>query len=398
MFSAGRGGLAICSVGSGRRRKRLSLLASGTRGFHSGRGLQLPAVGLVGSVCNMKHNFSHAVVLWVAFFALAGRSVSSGQPAGFNYDEAKVGTYSLPDPLTLVDGTKVTEVETWKSKRRPELVRLFETHMHGRSPARPAELKFVVTSTDKNALGGKATRKEITVRFGAGPDAAEMHLLLYVPNTARGPVPAFVGVNFEGNHTVTSDPGITITEQWVWNSKEKRSERMRPAESTRDKRVGSWAVETLLARGYALATIPRADIEPDYAEGWRHGVRGYFLRQAGKSEFAPDDWGAVAAWAWGLSRALDYLETDKDIDARQVIAMGHSRMGKAALWAGASDERFAGVISNNSGRAARRSRVAGSAKRWSASTRASRTGSARITSATTRTSRRCRWTRICWWH
>lgn len=311
--------------------------------------MQLSAGLVVGSLRGMKHTLFCTQILWTAVLVLAGPSVLVGQPAGFNYDEAKVGAYTLPDPLTLVSGAKVTDTEAWKAKRRPELVRLFETHMHGRSPARPANLKFEVTATDKNALGGKATRKEITVRFGGEPDAASMHLLLYIPNRARGPVPAFVGVNFEGNHTVTGDPGITITEQWVWNSKEKRSERMRPAESTRDKRVGSWAVETLLARGYALATIPRADIEPDYAEGWRHGVRGYFLRQAGKTEFAPDDWGAVSAWAWGLSRALDYLETDKDIDAKQVIAMGHSRMGKAALWAGASDERFAGVIANNSG-------------------------------------------------
>lgn len=300
-------------------------------------------------VRGMNHFLARARAFSVAVFCVGVAADSFAQPAGYNYDEAKVGAYTLPDPLTLASGAKVTDAETWRTKRRPEIVRLFETHMHGRSPARPAEMKFEVTGTDKNALGGRATRKEITVRFGAEADAALMRVLLYLPNGAKGPVPAFVGVNFEGNHTVTGDPGITITEQWVWNNKEKRSEKMLPAESTRQKRVGSWAVETLLARGYALATIPRADIEPDYAEGWRHGVRGYFLQKAGKTEFAADDWGAVAAWAWGLSRALDYLETDAAIDAKRVIVMGHSRMGKAALWAGASDERFAGVISNDSG-------------------------------------------------
>ena len=288
-------------------------------------------------------------VVWVVGWLISECPQSFGQPAGFNYDEAKVGTYVLPDPLMLASGEKVTDAETWKTKRRPEIVRLFETHMHGRSPGRPADMKFEVTSVDAKALGGKATRKEVTVRFGAEAEAAVMHLLLYVPNGARGPVPAFVGVNFEGNHTVTGDPGITIHEQWVWNGKEKRSERVKPAENTRQRRSGSWGVEQVLARGYALASIPRADIEPDYAEGWRHGVRGYFLKKAGKTEFAADDWGAVAAWAWGLSRALDYLETDPAVDAKRVVAMGHSRMGKAALWAGASDERFAAVISNNSG-------------------------------------------------
>ncbi len=271
------------------------------------------------------------------------------QIPGYNYDETKAGTYSLPDPLTLANGKKVTDAKTWQTKRRPEIFKLFETQMHGRSPARPTDLKFEVTSTDPNALGGKATRKEITVHFGPEKDAAQMRLLLYVPNGATKPVPAFIGVNFEGNHTVHADPGITLTEQWTWNNQAKREELIRPADTTRGKSIGSWAVETLLARGYALATIPRADIEPDYAEGWHHGVREYFVRKSGRTQFAPDDWGAIAAWAWGLSRALDYLETDKDIDAKHVTVMGHSRMGKAALWAGASDQRFAAVISNDSG-------------------------------------------------
>ncbi len=271
------------------------------------------------------------------------------QPAGYNYDEAKVGAYTLPDPLTLANGKPVTDAKTWQSKRRPEILKLFESQMHGHSPARPKDMQFEVTSTDKTALGGKATRKEITVRFGSEKDAAQMHLLLYIPNGAKKPVPTFVGVNFEGNHTIHADPGITLTDQWTWNNQQKREELVRPADTTRGQSIGRWAVETLMARGYALATIPRADIEPDYAEGWRHGVRGYFLQKSGRTQFAPDDWGAIAAWAWGLSRALDYLETDRDIDAKHVTVMGHSRMGKAALWAGASDPRFAAVISNDSG-------------------------------------------------
>jgi len=286
-----------------------------------------------------------AVVLLFAALPL----MATAQPAGFNYDEAQVVPYTLPDVLTLQNGGKVTDAKTWKARRRPEILRLYETQMHGRSPAKPAGMKFETVSVDKNALGGKATRKEILVHFGPEPDAAAMRLLLYVPNAAKKPVPAFIGVNFDGNHTISPDPGITIAEQWTWNSKAKREELIRPAETTRGQSIGRWEVETILARGYAVATIPRADIEPDYPEGWRHGLRGYFLKKSGRTEFAPDDWGAIAAWAWGLSRALDYLETDKGIDARRVAVTGHSRMGKAALWAGASDERFALVISNDSG-------------------------------------------------
>lgn len=274
---------------------------------------------------------------------------ATAPPPAANYDEDKAGRYTLPDPLVCTDGSKVADATTWRDKRRPEVLELFRSQMHGRSPARPAGMKFEVTSVEKQALGGKATRKEITVRFGPGPDAPPMRLLLYVPNAAPKPVPAFIGVNFEGNHTIAADPGITLTEQWTWDNKTKTESLKRPGEETRGKSVGRWSLEKAFARGYAVATIPRADIEPDYAEGWRHGIRGYLLKKSGRAEFAPDDWGAIGAWAWGLSRALDYLETDRDIDARHVVVMGHSRMGKAALWAGAQDERFAIVISNNSG-------------------------------------------------
>ena len=288
-----------------------------------------------------------ALSFWVA--CLFAGPPAGAQPAGFNYDEAKVGAYTLPDPLTLADGAIVADAGTWRTRRRPEILELFASQVQGRSPARPKDMKFETTSVDKTALGGKATRKEITVRFGPGSDAPAMHVLLYVPNAAEKPAPAFISANFDGNHTVGADPAVAITEQWAWNKKENRAELARPAESTRGGSGGRWPLEKALARGYAVATFPRADIEPDYAEGWRHGVRGYFLKQSGRTGFAPDDWGAVAAWAWGLSRTLDCLETDPDIDARRVVVMGHSRLGKAALWAGATDERFAVTVSNDSG-------------------------------------------------
>ena len=298
----------------------------------------------------MKLRSATAAALLTGAACFCSPLAAAAQPAGANYDEAKVGSLPLPDPLRFANGAHVGDAGTWRDMRRPEIFRLFESQMHGRSPARPKEMTFEVTSTDKTALGGKATRKEITVHFGPEkvPGAA-MHLLVYLPNGAKQPAPVFLGVNFEGNHTINPDPGITIVDEWKWNNTTKSSELTRPAESTRGKSIGRWPLELVLARGYAVATIPRADIEPDYAEGWRHGVRGYLLAKSGRSAFAPDDWGAVAAWAWGLSRALDYFETDKDVDAKRVVVMGHSRMGKAALWAGAADERFAAVISNNSG-------------------------------------------------
>jgi hypothetical protein len=165
-----------------------------------------------------------------------------------------------------------------------------------------------------------------------------MDLLLYLPKPLAKPAPVFLGLNFEGNQTVSLDPGITIAPE---------RDRGAPERPRGDQR-SRWPVEMILARGYGLATAWYFDIEPDRPDGWRQGVRGALL-PAGQSEPAPEAWGAVAAWAWGLSRAMDYLQTDRDVDARHVAVLGHSRLGKTALWAGARDERFALVISNDSG-------------------------------------------------
>jgi hypothetical protein len=287
--------------------------------------------------------------LILCLFLLGMIATARAQQRPVNYDETNVPAYKLPDPLVCSDGTKVADVATWQNKRRPELLKLFQHEMHGVSPGRPVEMKWETANCDKAALGGLATRKEITVWFGPEKSGSPMHILLYTPNAAKQPVPVFVSVNFDGNHTVSAEPGITISEQWTLDKKTKAEKLARPDEKTRGQSIGRWEVERLMARGYALATIQRADLEPDYDVGWRHGIRGFLLEKSGQKEFAPDAWGAIGAWAWGLSRTLDVLEKEKAVDAKRAIVIGHSRMGKAALWAGAQDERFAIVISNNSG-------------------------------------------------
>ena len=266
------------------------------------------------------------------------RAADAPRPA--NYDEAAVGTHPLPDLLA-----GCPDAATWTARRRAEVLELFRANMHGRSPAAPQTREAVVTSVDSNALGGLAVRTEVTLAVFGHP----LHLLVYRPRAAERPVPVFLGVNFDGNHTVDSDPGITLHPQWVWDRTSGSDRLETPAAQTRGRSIGRWGISNLLARGYAVATIPRADVEPDYPGGWKHGLRGAWLKHVGRDAFAPDDWGAIAAWAWSLSRALDYLETDPAMDARRAIVIGHSRMGKAALWAGAEDQRFALVISNNSG-------------------------------------------------
>ena len=264
-----------------------------------------------------------------------------------NYDEAKVPGYSLPNPLVFDDGRPVATPEQWR-RRRAEILGLFEEHVYGRTPNRETPIRFQVRSEDQNALGGSATRKEVTIYFTEDDNGPQMDLLMYVPTRGATPAPAFLGLNFYGNHTVHDDPEITLSTRWMRNNNTLRVTNNRATEESRGGRASRWPIERILDRGFALITIYYGDIDPDYDDGWTNGVHPLFFKQ-GQTRPEPNEWGSIGAWSWGLSRALDYLIADDDIDHERVAVMGHSRLGKASLWAGAQDERFALVISNNSG-------------------------------------------------
>ncbi|MEC9331179.1 MAG: acetylxylan esterase [Verrucomicrobiota bacterium] len=260
-----------------------------------------------------------------------------------NYNEDKVPEYNLTDPLNMKDGTPVSSAKEWERKRRPEILNLFREHVYGHSKKKPSGLKFKVIQNDPTALGGNAIRREILITFARKEETPEATLLVYLPKDQNGPFPTFLTTNFYGNHTINSDPGISITRSWVRNEKKWGIENNRAGEKSRGVRQSRWSVEKILNRGYALATIYYGDIDPDFDDNFSNGVHRLY------SKPKPNEWGSIATWAWGLSRCLDYMETDKDINAKKVTVMGHSRLGKTALWAGAEDERFALVISNNSG-------------------------------------------------
>lgn len=258
-----------------------------------------------------------------------------------NYLENAIPDYSLPDPLMMSDGEPVNNLSDWNEKRRPELLRLFEREMFGQAPERPKNMNFKVLKEDKDALGGLATRKEIAV-YLTPDDKHYFTILLYVPNNRSGAVPLFFGLNFKGNHAVSNDPGISYPS--LEKQKEFRWKKLPPRGVAADR----WPIEMLMDNGYALATVYRGDIDPDFDDDFKNGVHPLFYRR-GQTRPGDYEWGTIAAWAWSMSCAMDYFETDRDINASQVAVLGHSRLGKAALWAGAVDQRFAIVISNCSG-------------------------------------------------
>ncbi len=265
------------------------------------------------------------------------------------YDESLVPNYTLPDPLVGMDGSPVTDARGWQEHRRPEVLHLFEEHVYGRTPDRAVSVRPEITEQSASALDGRAIRRQITLHFGDVPDGPAMHLLLYLPSHATGAVPTFLGLNFAGNHTIHPDPAIHLATGWMRPDPDGGVVDNRTTEAARGAKASRWAVESILARGYGLATAYCGDLDPDYDDGFQNGVHALFHPPGSRP--AANGWGTMGAWAWGLSRALDYFATENGVgvDASRVALLGHSRLGKAALWAGAQDERFGLVISNDSG-------------------------------------------------
>lgn len=273
-------------------------------------------------------------MLWLALVVLVVASAGVALARESFPDVAKLPPQpGLPDPLLRPDGTRVATRKEWVKKRRPELKALFAHYMYGHVPPRPSGMKLDVERIDRGVFGGKATEKEITITLGTN-GAPQLHLLLVVPNHRTRPAPVFVGPNFYGNHTVLKDPAVALPAGWMPKGGPGVVDN-RATEAGRGAQEETWAIEQSIDRGYAVATFYHGDVEPDRPDA-AEGIRARYAK--GRASY---DWGTIAAWAWGISRAVDYLVTDKSIDPDQIAVVGHSRNGKAALVAAAFDERIA---------------------------------------------------------
>lgn len=272
--------------------------------------------------------------------------LADGRELTVFFDEARVPGYTLPDPLVFESGEAVNDSPGWR-RRRAEILDLFCTHVYGHTPGAPGSLRAEVLASEPAALGGRAVCEQVRLRFGQ-QDTARVDVLIYRPAAQKGAVPAFLGLNFHGNHSIHADPGILLSDQWMPDEPEHGVEEHRATERSRGSAASRWPVETIVERGYALVTAYYGDLDPDYDDGFQNGVHPLFYAE-GQTRPGADEWGAIGAWAWGLCRILDYLESHQAIDHRRIAVLGHSRLGKTALWAAAQDERFALAISSQSG-------------------------------------------------
>jgi hypothetical protein len=244
------------------------------------------------------------------------RAVKTGHVS--NYDEANVPAYTLPDPLVTAAGRPVRSAGDWR-RRRAEIIGLYERHVFGKVPTNAPKVTWHVSATDPKAREGAAVIKQVIGQIGPIAEGPRISLTVVTPTTARAGVPIILIANFGGGNSVAPTSG-----QWLPYS---------------DPPVAA----EILARGWGYAMFGYQDIQPDRANTLTQGAIGLTL-SAGASQPDPESWGAISAWAWGVSRTIDYLERDPAVDRRRIALQGFSRIGKTALWAAAQDERIAAVF------------------------------------------------------
>lgn len=259
-----------------------------------------------------------------------------------NYDEAEIPPYTLPELLICEDGTPVKSADEWMNKRRPELLKMFQHIMYGELPPHPDRVRYTLLTEKKDTRNGLAVRREIRMDFMMNNGMRHMAImLLYIPANTKGKVPVAVGLTFGGNESATDEEDITMT-----GLQGKRDTSfLHPGEKTE-----RWPIDYILKRGCALAIASYHDFFPDtYDDRFGSSIYELFRSKEELDGSRPQNASAISAWAWGYSRMLDCLTTIPEIDSGKALCVGHSRLGKASLWAGVNDERFKVVCVNDSG-------------------------------------------------
>ncbi len=263
-----------------------------------------------------------------------------------NYDEDKVPVYKVSDVLTRFNDEEVGDMFSWFRYRRPELFRFFEQNVYGTVPGRLDSIGYKTLEHSDMAFDGTAKRKQVQITLYKNGRELSFTLLCYLPKTTER-VPLILGYNFYGNHTVTTDPAVIMPTAWTLDNASFGITNHTPTEASRGVRIGRWPIETILASGFGFGTVYYGEVDPDKND-FTDGIHQLFYK-VGQERPKINEWGSIAAWAFGLGKVLDYLDTDPEVDASKVVVFGHSRLGKTALWAAATDLRFAGAISNDSG-------------------------------------------------
>jgi len=254
----------------------------------------------------------------------------------------KIPSYTLPDPLIFNNGERVKTKKDWNTRRK-EIYRAFETEVYGVTPKWKGKVTSTLLSTKSGIFGGIGQQKQIRLTFSRGGKNTSLTILLFLPIQSKD-APLFLSFNFDGNHTTTADQDVIIPDCYMNNKPEIGVTNHQANKESRGLQASRWPIKEILSRGYGVATAYYGEVDPDFDDGFKNGIHQLFDQKRDSAS-----WGSVATWAWGLSRIMDYLEKDPDVNGEKVIVMGHSRLGKASLWAGASDKRFAMVVSNCSG-------------------------------------------------
>jgi hypothetical protein len=287
-----------------------------------------------------------ALLCGISALLLTGCATPRPNPEPTPEPAALPAQIGLPDVLLSPDGVAVRDKAEWTRERRPELKRLFTHYMYGPIPPAPARMRFHQRGEYPDFLGGKATLKLIEIHCGPETNAPVIDLLVVVPNSRRAPAPVFLAMNFAGNHATIKDRRVPLSQSWIYDNSPGTTNN-RATDAARGIQATNWPLETIIDRGYALATFYSGDIDPDRKEA-SGGVYAW-LSQGDPARNRPEDRGSIAAWAWGFQRCVDYLVKDKAIDAARIAAVGHSRNGKTALLAAAFDERIAMAFPHQAG-------------------------------------------------